>query len=65
MRARVRRTIKVFSGICAAGFPQGPGASQAEIPGGENGGDLFDYVARWVLSIFHAILHHGKPAAMG
>jgi len=64
MKARVRRTIKVFSGISGARFPEGSGVAHPEITGREDGGDLFNHVGGRVLSVFHAILRRGKPEAM-
>lgn len=64
MKARVRRTIKVFSRISVARFPKSSGVAHPEVTGRENGGDLVDYVRGWVLSVFHANLRSREPQAM-
>ena len=62
MKARVRRTIKAFSGVRIAGrLLHGPRVAQPEIAGSENGRDLFDYLVGWILAASHANLHRGKP----
>ncbi len=61
MKARVRRTIKVFYRISVARFPKSSGVAHPEVARRKNGGDFVDYVRGWVLSVFHAILRRGKP----
>jgi hypothetical protein len=69
MRARVWRTIKLFSGLgmrlrrCrgTAGIPQCPGVAQAQVTSGEDEGDLLDDGIGQLFSVLHAnLLETGK-----